>query len=91
MFNGPNTFTAGFHSSAEVKDIGLRKIETGQFVLEDTARKRSLHLSDAWSTTVRPGQHISMSMVFRLQGSPNSICLGCGRKNEGSDEKEFEW
>ncbi|CAD6571375.1 MAG: hypothetical protein ASARMPRED_004482 [Alectoria sarmentosa] len=43
------------------KDIGLRKIENGEFALEDTRRKRSLSLSDTWSTVVRPGQHISMS------------------------------
>ena len=73
------------------KDIGLRKIEKGQFALEDTTRKRSLRLSDAWSTIVRPGQHISMSMVFRLQESPNGSCPRCGRDNEESDKAEVEW
>ncbi|KAL9135056.1 MAG: hypothetical protein Q9175_003762 [Cornicularia normoerica] len=72
------------------KDIGLRKIENGQFALEDTTRKRSLRLSDAWSTTVRPGQHISMSMIFRLQESPNTTCPSCGHENEESDETEVE-
>ena len=73
------------------KDIGLRKIEKGQFALEDTTRKRSLRLSDAWSTIVRPGQHISMSMVFRLQESPNGSCPSCGRDNEESDKVEVQW
>ncbi|CAF9934944.1 MAG: hypothetical protein ALECFALPRED_006189 [Alectoria fallacina] len=72
------------------KDIGLRKIENGQFTLEDTRRKRSLSLSDAWSTVVRPGQHISMSMIFRLQQSPQTSCPSCGQENEGSDETEIE-
>lgn len=73
------------------KDIGLRKIETGQFALEDTTRKRSLRLSDAWSTTVRPGQHISMSMILRLQWYPNNSCPSCGQENGKSDEMEVEW
>ena len=73
------------------KDIGLRKIEKGQFALEDTARKRSLRLSDAWNTIVRPGQHISMSMLFRLQGSLHGSCPSCGRDNEESDKAEVEW
>ena len=73
------------------KDIGLRKIEKGQFALEDTARQRSLRLSDPWGTIVRPGQHISMSMVFRLQESPKGSCPSCGRDNEESDKAEVEW
>lgn len=73
------------------KDIGLRKIENGEFALEDTRRKRSLSLSDAWSTVVRPGQHISMSMIFRLQQSPQTSCPSCGQENEGSDKTEIEW
>ena len=73
------------------KDIGLRKIENGEFALEDTRRKRSLSLSDTWSTVVRPGQHISMSMIFRLQQSPQSSCPSCGQENEGSDKTEIEW
>ena len=73
------------------KDIGLRKIEKGQFALEDTTRKRSLRLSDAWSTIVRPGQHISMSMTFRLLGVPDTSCPSCGHGNEESDKAEVEW
>lgn len=73
------------------KDIGLRKIVNEQFALEDTRRKENLRLSDAWSTIVRPGQHISMSMIFRLQGSPTASCPSCGHENEGSDGTEIEW
>ena len=32
------------------KDIGLRKIEKGQFVLEDTLRKHGISLTSPWTT-----------------------------------------
>ena len=76
---------------ARFKDIGLRRIENGQFALEDTLRKKSLQLSDAWSTIVRPGQHISMSMVFRLNETSNTSCPWCKHENDSADETEVEW
>ena len=54
------------------KDLGLRKVEKGEFLLEDTRRKKFLDLSEPWAKTIRPGQHIGMSMIFRLQKSPIS-------------------
>lgn len=72
------------------KDIGLRRIEKGQFALEYTMRKKSLQLSDAWSTVVRPGQHISMSMVFRSHETSTTSCPWCKHENDSADDTEVE-
>lgn len=73
------------------RDIGLCRIERGQFALRDTTRQKSLDLSKPWNAIVRPGQHISMSMIYRFMVSPPSHCPGCGHENKGWAETEIEW
>ena len=73
------------------KDIGLRKIEKGQFVLEDTRRKSVISLKSSWITVVRPGQHISMSMIFRQQQTARGSCPSCGESNEESEVEYVDW
>ena len=73
------------------KVVGLQKIETGQYALEDTRRKKDLDLTEPWTKVVRPGQHISMSMIFRLEEAPTTRCPGCGKENQGSNIGEIIW
>ena len=73
------------------KDIGLQKIETGQFALEDTRRKKDLDLTESWTKIVRPGQHIGMSMIFRLEEASTTRCPSCGKENQGSNTEEIIW
>ena len=73
------------------RDIGLRKIEKGQFALEDTRRKHGLDLAKPWTTLIRPGQHISMSMVFHRQQISTGICPSCGGENDEFENDEVEW
>ena len=73
------------------EDIGLRKIEKGQFVLEDTFRKHTISLKSSWTTVVRPGQQISMSMVFWQQQTVRGICPSCGKKNEEPEIEAVDW
>ena len=40
---------------------------------------------------MRPGLHISMSMVFRLEERQTARCPGCGEENAGSDLEDIEW
>ena len=53
--------------------------------------KRGLPLTKPWAVIVRPGQHISMSMIFRLKEKPTTQCPGCGKENAGSEFEEIEW
>ena len=75
------------------KDVGLHKIESGEFALEESRIKRSLQLTEPWATIFRPEQHINMSMVFRLEESPTARCSGCGKEDagSGSDLEDIEW
>ena len=73
------------------KDIGLHKIESGEFALEDPKSKRGLQLAKPWTAITRPGQHISMSMIFRLEERQTARCPGCGGENAGSDLEDIEW
>ena len=73
------------------KDLGLRKVETGQFSLEDTLRKKALDLNEPWARTIRPGQHIGMSMFIRLRESPTTNCPSCGQENQGSNTEDVHW
>ena len=73
------------------KAIGSQKIETGQFALEDTRRKKDLDLTEPWTKIVRPGQHIGMSMIFQLEEAPSTRCPSCGKENQGSITKEIIW
>ena len=73
------------------EDIGLRKIEKGQFVLEDTLRKHGISLTSPWTKIIRPGQQISMSMVFWQQQTVRGICPGCHQKNEEPEVEAVNW
>ena len=73
------------------KDIGLHKVEAREFSLEDSKSKRSLQLARPWTVIMRPGLHISMSMVFRLEERQTARCPGCGEENAGSDLEDIEW
>lgn len=73
------------------QDVGLRKIEKRQFALEDTRQKSALNLENPWTTLVRPGQHISMSMIFRQQQTSAGRCPSRNMKNDESEIEEVDW
>ena len=73
------------------RDVGLRRLKKSQFVLEDITRQRDLDLSKPWNAIVRPGQHISMSMIFPIRISFSSHCPGCGDENPEWEEMKVKW
>ena len=73
------------------EDMGDRKIEKGQFALEDTRRKQGLDLAKPWTTLIKPGQHISMSMIFRRQQISTGRCPSCAEENEDLENDDVEW
>ncbi|KAI9710409.1 MAG: hypothetical protein M1812_007445 [Candelaria pacifica] len=60
------------------KDIGLQKIENGEFCLEERGMKREIDLSRPWDTVLLPGQKVDMSMVFQRRYTADAKCHGCG-------------
>ena len=48
---------------AGVSTLGLRKVGKSEFILRD--HRKDLSLNKPWSAMFRPGQAVSMSMVFQ--------------------------
>jgi hypothetical protein len=81
---------------ANFKNVGsgAKKIEKGEFAIQDAATKMDIDLTSAWETCFIPGQHAEMSMVFRSGGHPARLdCPKCGDGNVDTAalNKEIEW
>lgn len=59
---------------------GARKIERGEFAIEDFATRRDINLSSSWESCFRPGQRVGMSMIFNAAKSIKQCCPGCGQR-----------
>lgn len=76
------------------KDAGLRKIEKGQFTLEESRSKRTIDLRRPWHKCFLPGQKIDMSMIFSQSDTPDtlrSVCPGCQHESESKSTDDVEW
>ena len=71
-----------------VTRAGIAKLENGDFLIQDTQRRRAIDLNKNWAAVFRPGQNVDMSMVFHRFACPPSTCPLCLEKN--SDEEEHE-
>ena len=56
---------------------GPKKIERGEYAIEDAGSKRLINLSDDWDLCFFPGQVVNMSMVYHLPKSSDTTCPGC--------------
>jgi hypothetical protein len=72
------------------KDVGLRKLERDEYLLEDRKDNRSLDLRRPWSRVMQPGQHVTISMIFKRSFQQN-ICPGCSSANEEYRRQETMW
>jgi hypothetical protein len=73
-------------------DQGAKKIEYGQFALEDSKRKRDIDRRQPWAKWFRPGQHVQMDMIFQEPGRrEENACPGCGEWAEENSEVEIKW
>ena len=71
-----------------VTRAGISKLENGDFLIQDTQRRRAIDLNKNWSAVFRPGQNVDMSMVFHRFACPPSTCPLCLETN--NDEEEHE-
>ncbi|KAM5368499.1 hypothetical protein ACJZ2D_009476 [Fusarium nematophilum] len=60
------------------KDLGTRKIDRGEWFLEDQRTGRRLDLSKPWQSNIKPNQVLKMSMVFRRRNESCTNCPSCG-------------
>jgi hypothetical protein len=77
------------------KNIGssAKKIERGEFAMQDTATKRDVDLSSPWETCFRPGQRVAMSMIFNSAKASNMYCPTCNEDNgdDFAEDEDTEW
>jgi hypothetical protein len=75
------------------KDIGsgARKIERGEFAIQDSVSKRDIDLDSAWVTCFRPGQNVVMSMIFNSNW--NTSCPTCHEDpgDNFAEDEDIEW
>ncbi|KAL2041372.1 hypothetical protein N7G274_005754 [Stereocaulon virgatum] len=72
---------------AGVTPAGLSKLDNGDFIIQDTQRRRPINLSKNWISVFRPGQNVDMSMVFHRFACLPCTCPACLEINEGDDEQ----
>jgi hypothetical protein len=78
----------------EFKDVGLRKIEKGQFLIEDSRTNRKIDLSWPWKVCFKPGQRVNMSMIFenlRSGERRETTCPRCHEVNDCGTDHERAW
>jgi hypothetical protein len=59
------------------KDCGLRKIENGEFFLEETHTLREIDIRRPWEMCFRPGQTVAMSICFERSSRKGNACPAC--------------
>ncbi|KAI9856363.1 MAG: hypothetical protein M1813_009114 [Trichoglossum hirsutum] len=76
---------------AKFQDFGLRKIENGEFTLQDVATKHEINLSRPWKRCFLPGQRVNMSMVISQVAKPReNSCPKCHAINNALQDSEVE-
>jgi hypothetical protein len=72
---------------------GAKKIDKGEFAIQDSATKMDIDLTSAWETCFAPGQHADMSMVFNSKKASNMCCPKCNDDNGDNvaQDEDIEW
>ncbi|KAK3377134.1 hypothetical protein B0T24DRAFT_620553 [Lasiosphaeria ovina] len=72
------------------QDIGCGKIERQEWFLEDQDTGRAVDFSRPWSSIMKPGRVLNMSMVFKQRSSqPAQQCPSCQFTNPGRTTDEI--
>jgi hypothetical protein len=72
------------------KDIGSEKLDRNEYILTDDKQNRNLDIRKPWCSVMKPGQHVSMSMIFDTSFEQN-ICPGCSARNKTQKGEETAW
>ncbi|KAH6973276.1 nucleoside phosphorylase domain-containing protein [Ilyonectria destructans] len=71
-------------------DLGTKKIDRGEWFLEDQSNGQRLDLSKPWQSIIKPYQVLKMSMVFRRRNKSCTECPSCGFMNPGLSTEEIQ-
>ncbi|KAM0558108.1 hypothetical protein ACHAPJ_005275 [Fusarium lateritium] len=71
-------------------DLGTKKIERGEWFLEERGSGKRLDLSKPWQSVIQPNQVLRMSMVFRRRNNSSTQCPACQFTNPGISTDEVQ-
>lgn len=89
--NYPQALTAVLQTNFSKAGQARKKIGRGEFVIQDSLRKRDINIFDDWNNCFYPGQRVEMSVVFQRRWQVGSSCPGCGTICDGSTEADVKW
>jgi hypothetical protein len=73
-----------------VSSKGLSKVDNGEFVLR--VGQKEVSLNQEWQALFRPGQTVTMSMIFYSKSfSATHRCFGCHSNIDSVLSDEIEW
>jgi hypothetical protein len=71
---------------------GAKKIDSGEFAIQDSATKRDIDLKADWDLCFFPGQRVDMSMIIRRDHAlQTSSCPKCAHVSDGSMGSDIDW
>ncbi len=82
--------TAVLKSNMRNTKIGPRKIDRGEFVIQETSTKRDIDLASDWDLCFLPGQRVEMSMIFQHPGHYYRTCPSCHTTTSGSGIEDVD-
>ncbi|EYB21953.1 hypothetical protein FG05_30642 [Fusarium graminearum] len=71
-------------------DLGTKKIDRGEWFLEDQSNGKRLDLSKPWQSIIQPNQVLKMGMVFRRRNESSTQCPSCQFMNSGLSSDEIQ-
>lgn len=68
-----------------------KKIQNGDFALQDSHTTKDINLKGAWDGCFTPGQKVEMSMIFDRSKSGSTSCPKCRFKCIAQAERDVDW
>lgn len=70
---------------------GEKKVQKGEFEIEDGLSRGKLVRTHPWSQISKPGRKIEMSMVFKDSSKTSVVCPKCGTISNEKKGVQVEW
>lgn len=70
---------------------GKKKVQNGEFEIEDSVTRDKLTREIPWSEFSRPGRKIDMSMIFKDVAKTSVVCPKCDTIAKEKKGVQVEW
>ncbi|KAF4627334.1 hypothetical protein G7Y89_g10823 [Cudoniella acicularis] len=82
--------TAVLQSNVNKAGQARKKIQKGEFVIQNSVTGRDINIFDDWQSCFYPGQRVEMSLVFQQRWQTGNSCPGCGYECAGSTDSDVK-